>query len=71
LDFNRVESKEDCQLANYLAGRELSADEILEFFEGVKKDKASEIDAALSLSAQLSESNRTYLTALKSQSGVK
>lgn len=33
LDFNPVENKEDVQLANYLAGRELSSDELLELFE--------------------------------------
>jgi hypothetical protein len=69
-DFNPVENKEDGQLANYLAGRELSADELLDFFEDAKKDRASEIDAAMNLYAKLRQSNRTYSTALKSPSGV-
>ena len=71
LDFNPVENKEDVQLANYLAGRELSSDELLELFEDAKKDRESEIDAAMNLYAQLRESNRTYSTALKSPSKMK
>ncbi len=68
LDFNPVENKEDVQLANYLAGRELSSDELLELFQDAKKDRESEIDAAMNLYAKLRERNRTYSTALKSPS---
>ena len=70
-DFNPIENKEDVKLANYLAGRELSSDELLELFEDAKKDRESEIDAAMNLYAKLRESNRTYSTALKSTSKVK
>ena len=71
LDFNPVENKEDGQLANYLAGRKLSADELLKLFEDAKKDRANEVDAATNLYAKLRKSNRTYSTSLKSSSGVK
>ena len=37
LDFNPVENKEDVMLANYVAGRELSFDELFELFNDVKK----------------------------------
>ena len=49
LDFNPVENKEDGQLANYLAGRKLSADELLKLFEDAKKDRANEMDANMNL----------------------
>ena len=53
LDFNPVENKEDGQLANYLAGRKLSADELLKLFEDAKKDRANEMDAATNIYAKL------------------
>jgi hypothetical protein len=70
LDFNPVENKEDVQLANYLAGRELSSDELSELFEDAKRDRESEIEAAMNLYAKLRLNNRTYSTALKSPSKV-
>ena len=53
LDFNPVENNEDGQLANYLAGRELSSGELSELFEDAKKDRVIENISAMILYTKL------------------